>query len=136
MNQFYVQDDWRIRHGLTLSIGLRYSLETAANTQYGLKSAFNPNATDPLTGLKGGITHPAGGLYSSNLHNLTPRIGLAWNFRPQFVFRGSFGMFTQDLVPALAQDEYTAQAVVRTTLRQSLPGILPVARPGANTTTT
>ena len=113
MNQFYGQDDWRIRHNLTLSIGLRYSLETPANTQYGLKSAFSPTATDPLTGLKGGITHPAGTLYSTNTHNFTPRIGVAWNFRPKFVFRGSFGMFTQDLVPALAQDEYVAQTVVQ-----------------------
>ena len=113
MNQFYGQDDWRIRHNLTLSIGLRYSLETPANTQYGLKSAFSPTATDPLTGLKGGITHPTGTLYSTNTHNFTPRIGVAWNFRPKFVFRGSFGMFTQDLVPALAQDEYVAQTVVQ-----------------------
>ncbi|HLK64582.1 MAG TPA: TonB-dependent receptor [Bryobacteraceae bacterium] len=113
MNQFYVQDDWRIRRNLTLSIGLRYSLETPANTQYGLKSAFDPNATDPVTGLKGGITHPTGTLYNTNTHNFTPRLGLAWNFRPKFVFRGSFGMFTQDLITTLAQDEYIAQAVVQ-----------------------
>jgi hypothetical protein len=113
MNQFYAQDSWRIRRDLTLSLGIRYSLETPANTQYGLKSAFDPNAIDPVSGLKGGITHPAGSLYSTNTHNFTPRLGLAWNFRPKFVFRGSFGMFTQDLVPALAQDEYSAQAVVQ-----------------------
>ena len=113
LNQFYAQDDWRIRRGLTLSIGLRYSLESPANTQYGLKSAFDPNATDPVTGLKGGITHPSGTLYSTNTHNFTPRIGLAWNFKPHFVFRGSFGMFTQDLVTGLAQDELIAQAVVQ-----------------------
>jgi hypothetical protein len=113
LNQFYAQDDWRIRRGLTLSIGLRYSLESPADTQYGLKSAFDPNATDPVTGLKGGIAHPHGTLYSTNTHNFTPRIGVAWNFKPHFVFRGSFGMFTQDLVTGLAQDEYIAQAVVQ-----------------------
>jgi len=113
MNQVYAQDDWRIRHDLTLSIGIRYSLETPANTQYGLKSAFDPNVTDPLTGLKGAITHPTGSLYSTNRHNFTPRVGVAWNFKPKFVFRASFGMFTQDLLTGLAQDEYTAQAVVQ-----------------------
>ena len=113
MNQFYAQDDWRIRRNLTLSIGLRYSLETPANTKYGLKSAFDPNATDPVTGLKGGITHPTGSQYNTNTHNFTPRLGLAWNFRPKFVFRGSFGMFTQDLITTLAQDEYIAQTVVQ-----------------------
>ena len=37
-----------------------------------------------MTGLKGGITHPHGTLYSTNTHNFTPRIGVAWNFKPQF----------------------------------------------------
>jgi len=46
------------------------------------------------------------------MRNFTPRLGLAWNFRPKFVFRGSFGMFTQDLVQSLPQDEYTATTAV------------------------
>jgi len=113
LNQFYAQDDWRIRRDLTLSIGLRYSVETPANTQYGQKSQFSFTAIDPLTGKPGAIVHPTGGLYNTDLNNFTPRIGLAWNFRPKFVFRGSFGMFTQDLVQTLPQDEYTAQSVVQ-----------------------
>jgi Carboxypeptidase regulatory-like domain len=113
MNQFYAQDDWRVHRNLTLSIGLRYSLETPANTQYGLKSTFSPTAIDPVSGLMGGIIHPKGSLYSTNYHNFTPRLGLAYNFRPKFVFRGSFGMFTQDLLPEVAQDEYSAQTVVQ-----------------------
>ena len=52
-------------------------------------------------------------MYGTNYHNFTPRLGVAWNFRPRLVFRGSFGMFTQDLVQQLAQDEYVAQAVVQ-----------------------
>jgi len=112
MNQFYAQDDWRVRHDLTLSLGVRYSLETPANTQYGLKSTFSPTTIDPVSGLMGGIIHPKGSLYGTNYKNFTPRIGLAWNFKPKFVFRGSFGMFTQDLLPALAQDEYSAQTTV------------------------
>jgi hypothetical protein len=113
LNQFYAQDDWRIRRDLTLSIGLRYSVETPADTQYGQKSQFSFTAVDPLTGKPGAIGHPKGGLYNTDLNNFTPRIGLAWNFRPKFVFRGSFGMFTQDLVQTLPQDEYTAQSVVQ-----------------------
>jgi hypothetical protein len=113
LNQFYVQDDWRFSRNLTVAIGLRYSLETPASTQWGLKSQFSPTATDSLTGLPGGIVHPTGSLYSTTLHNFAPRIGVAWNFRPKFVFRGSFGMFTQDMVQNLPQDEYVAQAVVQ-----------------------
>jgi hypothetical protein len=67
---------------------------------------------DPLTGLTGGIIHPTGSLYNSGKH-FTPRLGFAWNLRPKIVFRGSFGMFTQDIVQQIGQDEYTAQAVVQ-----------------------
>jgi hypothetical protein len=112
LNQFYAQDDWRIHRNLTLSYGLRYSLETPAQTQYGLKSNFSPTTADPLTGDMGAVLHPKGGLYNTDLHNFTPRLGVAWNFRPRFVFRGSFGMFTQDLVQTLPQDEYTATTAV------------------------
>jgi hypothetical protein len=112
LNQFYAQDDWRVFHNLTLSLGLRYSLESPANTQHEQNSEFSATAVDPVSGLMGGIIHPKGDLYAMNTHNFTPRIGLAWNFKPKFVFRGSFGMFTQDLVPGVGQDEYTATSVV------------------------
>ena len=112
LNQFYAQDDWRIRHNITLAIGIRYSVETPAQTQYGLKSNFSPTAIDPLTGDTGAVIHPKGNLYNTDWHNFTPRLGIAWNFRPKFVFRGSFGMFTQDLVQTLPQDEYTATTAV------------------------
>lgn len=112
LHQFFAQDDWRIRKDLTLSLGVRYSYETSADTQYGRKSQFDPAAIDPVTGLRGAIVHPTGQLYSPAKDNITPRIGLSWNFHPKFVFRGSFGMFTQDLVQQLGQEDYTATAVV------------------------
>ena len=131
LNQFYAQDDWKIRRNMTLSIGLRYSLETSANTQHEQKSQFDPTATDPLTGLKGAIVHPTGALYSSAKDNFTPRLGIAWNFRPKFVFRGSFGMFTQDLLQNVGQDEYTAQAVVQQPTGNPYPAFYLSQGPGA-----
>ena len=47
-HQFFVQDDWRARRNLTISLGVRYSYETPAATKYGTKSEFDPNAIDPL----------------------------------------------------------------------------------------
>ena len=32
-----------------------------------------------------------------DLNNFQPRLGLAWNFKPQWVFRGNFGLVTGDL---------------------------------------
>jgi hypothetical protein len=112
-HQAFFQDDWRATHNLTLSLGVRYSYETPAQTKYGFKSEFNPNVVDPLTGMMGAITHPKGGVYSSDLNNFTPRLGLSWNFRPKWVFRSSFGMFTQDVLPQLGQDEYLATGAVQ-----------------------
>ncbi len=61
----------------------------------------------------GAITHPTGTVYSADKNNFAPRLGMSWNFKPKFVFRGSFGMFTQDVMPQLGQQEYTAQAAVQ-----------------------
>jgi hypothetical protein len=112
-HQFFVQDDWRVTHNLTVNIGVRYSYETPANTKWGFKSEFNPNVIDPLTGLMGAITHPKGNVYGSDWNNFALRLGASWNFAPKFVFRGSFSMFTQDMMPQLGQEEYTAQAQVQ-----------------------
>jgi hypothetical protein len=111
-HQFFVQDDWRARNNLTISVGMRYSYETPGNTKYGYKSQFDPNVVDPLTGLMGAITHPTGTVYKNDLTNFEPRLGVAYNFRPRWVFRGSFDMFTVDNMTELGQDEYLATAAV------------------------
>ncbi len=129
-HQFYVQDDWRARRDLTISFGVRYSYEGLASTKYGYKSEFNPNVTDPLTGLMGSITHPSGSIYASDRNNFAPRLGLSWNFSPKWVFRGSFGMFTQDVLPQLGQEEYTAQAVVQQVSGNPFPAFYLQQGPG------
>ena len=100
----------RATHNLTVSVGLRYSVETPAQTKYGFKSEFNPNVVDPLTGMMGAITHPKGSAYGTTSTNFAPRLGLSWNFMQKWVFRGSFGIFTEDVMPELGMDEYLATA--------------------------
>jgi hypothetical protein len=113
---WYVQDSWRPRAGLTLELGLRWSYESPFSTKYGQQSQFDPNATDPLTGLKGAIVHGRGLLAKRDLNNFQPRLGLAWTMRPSTVFRASFGAFAIDLMTnGLNQnfEEYIATAAVQ-----------------------
>ncbi|MCC6585193.1 MAG: TonB-dependent receptor [Bryobacterales bacterium] len=113
---FYVQDDFKIARNITINMGLRWSFESPFQTKYGFQSQFDPNAIDPISGRKGAITHPKGPLASKDLNNFQPRFGIAWQMKPNFVMRGSFGVITQDIFAnGLAQnfEEYFATATLQ-----------------------
>src|SRR5260370_14505097 len=95
-HELYFQDDWKVRPNLSLNLGLRWTYSSPFKTKYDQQSQFDPDATDPLTGLKGAITHPKGVIGKRDLNNFQPRVGLSWNFLPKWVFRGSFGVMTSD----------------------------------------
>jgi outer membrane receptor protein involved in Fe transport len=104
----YFQDDWKVRPNLSLNLGLRWTYSSPFKTKYDQQSQFDPDATDPLTGLKGAITHPKGVIGKRDLNNFQPRVGLSWNFLPKWVFRGSFGVMTSDNSGAGGFEEYGA----------------------------
>lgn len=113
---FYVQDTWRPIRNVTLELGVRWQYESPFDTKYGQQSQFDPTAKDPLTGLTGAIVHRPGPLASKDLNNWEPRLGLAWSFRPKFVFRSNFGITHSDLFTnSLNQnfEEYQATAALQ-----------------------
>ncbi len=67
------------------------------------------------------------------MKNFAPRLGLSWNFQPKLVFRGSFGIFTQDMMPELGQQEYTAQAAVQPPAGNPYPAFYLSQGPGSIT---
>ncbi|MFN7925608.1 MAG: carboxypeptidase regulatory-like domain-containing protein [Bryobacteraceae bacterium] len=114
-NSVYFQDDWKPMRNLTLNLGIRWSYETPFKTS-SLVSQFNPTAVDPLTGRTGAIVHTPGALAKKDLNNFQPRLGVAYNFRPKWVFRGNFGIITSDLLTsALGNnfEEYLASANIQ-----------------------
>ena len=95
---FYLQSDYRPMKNVTLNLGLRWSYESPFATKYNQQSQFDPTVTDSISGFKGAIVHPSGQLARKDLNNFQPRIGLAWNFKRNVVFRSSFTMISSDLM--------------------------------------
>jgi hypothetical protein len=115
-HQWYIQDDWKPISGLSINFGLRYSYESPFQTKYGQNSQFDPQATDPITGSPGAIVHKPGALAGGDWNNFAPRVGLAWNFRPKWAFRSSFGIIHQDIFTLgtnIMFEEYRATATVQ-----------------------
>ena len=105
-HELYIQDDWKVTPKLSLNLGLRWMYQSPFRTKFDQQSQFDPNATDPLTGLKGAITHPQGAIGKRDLNNFQPRLGVAYNFHPKWVFRTSFGIMTVDNSGPGGFDEY------------------------------
>jgi hypothetical protein len=69
----FAQDDWRVTPALTLSIGLRYELNTAPR-----------EVADRI---------PPQFLLNTDRNNFAPRFGFAWQALPKTVVRGGYGIY-------------------------------------------
>ena len=129
----YLQDDYKPTRNLTMNIGLRWSYESPYTTKYGQQSNFDPSSIDPISGHPGAIVHRNEALSRSSWKDFQPRVGLAWNFRPRLVFRGNFGIITQDLfMTSLGQnfEEYFATAAVQSPVGDPRPAFRLSQGPG------
>jgi hypothetical protein len=69
----YAQDDWRALPNLTVNLGLRYEIFTAP------REVDNKLAPQYLL--------------DTDYRNFAPRFGFAWNFAPQTILRGGYGIY-------------------------------------------
>jgi len=96
----YVQDEWKIRRNVTLTLGIR--LEHDGNPAC-LDNCFaRMNTQFGMSGYTGGASVPYNQTITTGLHNLyqslesvvpEPRFGFAWNIDSKTVLRGGIGSF-------------------------------------------
>jgi len=117
----YIQDDWRVRHNLTLNVGLRYEMVTVLKEAQGKLTNIASitdalpycGTTDPsltLTFGQPGCTTASSYYSNPTNHNFEPRFGFAWDPRGdgKTAVRGGAAIFD---ILALPGYFYTQQGI-------------------------
>ncbi len=98
---FYGQDTYKATRNLTLTLGLRYELQTPWTERHDRQAYFDYTAPNPI-GTSVGQTLPgeevfSGGnnrtLFGQNYLNFGPRVGFTDQILPKVVLRGGYGLF-------------------------------------------
>ncbi|MBM3758172.1 MAG: hypothetical protein FJW38_29875 [Acidobacteria bacterium] len=102
----YFQDNWRVSKKLTLNLGFRYDVPVNWHIEQGNYSGINltkpnPGANNTAGALEFYGTGPgrAGVLrpFPTDMKNIGPRVGFAYQVAPKTVIRGGWGIFYQTL---------------------------------------
>lgn len=101
---FFLQDDWKLRKNLTVSLGVRYELSGAPSESNGLQGVLDQASS--LAGQSAQIDNftvqPGSAWYKTDSNNFGPRFGFAWN-PPGYntlTVRGGYGIFYDRLAGA------------------------------------
>jgi outer membrane receptor protein involved in Fe transport len=134
----FIQDDWRVNDKLTLNLGLRYDINFPRTERYNRMSIFNLTATSPLAGQISGFPNLKGAMMfagpghraytSTDYNNVGPRLGLAYQVKPNTVVRLAYGI-VYGLSPTDASGPsggFTDGFTGSTTINTSLDGITPI----------
>lgn len=154
----FIQDDWKVKPNLTLSLGMRYSLEMPRTEKYNNQGVFRPdlaqtqNLATPLLLQDGevitssktvpfafsGIGGNSRYLTSPQYHDFEPRFGFAWSptalQRSHVTFRGGWGMSHAPVsgFTQLPQPDFSATAGLASTNPSQTANPTDVMRLGEN----
>jgi hypothetical protein len=91
----FVQDEWRIKPRLTLSLGLRWDLSPAPSVSGAQAYNYTGNINNPST--LGIASKPGGAIYKTTYHDFAPRAAIAYSIHNQpgheLVLRAGAGLF-------------------------------------------
>jgi hypothetical protein len=89
-NGLFVNDVWQATRDLTLSLGLRYELNTPVQTYAGLASMLDEDFNTIIPS-----SFPAEGFkfHEPNYKDIAPRLGATYRLNPKTVLRAGFGIY-------------------------------------------
>jgi hypothetical protein len=107
----FAQDNWRVRHNLTVNLGLRWSFDTPRHEAEGDTSIMSMTASNPAAdGIPGALVFAGKGAGRNGNVNeqwaktfyrdFSPRIGFAWSPTHRDVIRANSGVYYGPLVYA------------------------------------
>jgi hypothetical protein len=89
-NGFFINDVWQASRNLTLSLGLRYELNTPVQTYAGLASML---AEDFETIIPSSFPSPGFEFHEPNTTDIAPRLGATYRLGEKTVLRAGFGIY-------------------------------------------
>ncbi len=89
-NGFFVNDVWQATRDLTLSLGVRYELNTPVQTYIGLASMLD---SDFETIIPSTFPSPGFEFHDSNNKDIAPRLGATYRLNEKTVLRAGFGIY-------------------------------------------
>ena len=117
---FFAQDDYHVSKKLTLNLGLRWDYQGTVTERHNVQlSDFCMTCASPLQvpglSLMGGpeytgVAPNPRGIFNPKYNNFGPRLGFAYNVRPNTVVRGGFGILyaqiwqTPGIAPGFSQN--------------------------------
>jgi hypothetical protein len=133
----FAQDDFRIHPRVTLNLGVRYDVQFPFTDPQDRKLAFVPgqqstvNPTAPVGLLFPGDTGVTRGIVKTDVNNIAPRLGLAWDPKGdgRTAVRAAVGMF----YGSITGNEWNTTADNQPfTVRQSFPTVFTLSDPYRN----
>ena len=139
----YIQDDIKLRPTLTVNLGLRWDVQTAPTERFNQQLIdFDRQATYTLGAgqARGGLVFAEGSHrqpFDTNLKDLQPRLGVAWQAHRNVVVRSGYGLSFVPLngiggAGGVRQTGFARRTPLVATIGGGLDSYLP-GRPGAGT---